>query len=119
MVCAFSVFTHMEHEDAYRYLKDARRIVRSGGRFVFSCLPMNLEFARDVFLASSEDDERTRWSKVRNVTTSVDLMTTIAQLASWTVLRWWPGDQTNIPMRDTGELFPFVQSVCVLESPPP
>jgi hypothetical protein len=28
----------------------ARRVVRPGGRFLFSCLPLSLEAARDIFL---------------------------------------------------------------------
>jgi len=119
MICAFSVFTHLEHEDSYRYLKDARRIVRAGGRLVFSCLPMDLPYSREIFLASAQEDLLTRWSKVRNVTTSVDLMTAVARLAGWTVLRWYPGDQENIRMWDTGQLFPFAQSACTLVSPGP
>ena len=58
VACAFSVFTHIEHEDAYRYLKDALRIVRPGGRFIFSCLPMTLAYARPFFLASAARDFR-------------------------------------------------------------
>ncbi|MGH7393310.1 MAG: class I SAM-dependent methyltransferase, partial [Candidatus Rokuibacteriota bacterium] len=46
MICAFSVFTHMEHEDTYLYLKEARRVVRPGGRLVLSCLPMDSALAR-------------------------------------------------------------------------
>jgi ubiquinone/menaquinone biosynthesis C-methylase UbiE len=117
LVCAFSVFTHMEHEDSYRYLKDALRIVRPGGRFVFSCLPLSVEYARDVFLASARERLHERWSKVRNVTTSVDLMTAIAELAGWRVLRWYPGDELRIQSFDTGEWFALGQSASVLEAP--
>ena len=31
MVCAFSVFTHMEHEDSYRYLRGRGGSSRNGG----------------------------------------------------------------------------------------
>ena len=53
MICAFSVFTHIEPEDSYRYLRDALRVFRPGGRFIFSCLPLDLELARDVFLSEA------------------------------------------------------------------
>ncbi len=36
MVCMFSVITHLLHEDAYAYLSEARRVLRVGGRIVFS-----------------------------------------------------------------------------------
>jgi len=118
MICAFSVFTHIEHEDTYRYLKDALRVIRWGGRFIFSCLPMSLASARNIFLASAQDDFQGRWSHERNVTTSVDLMEEIARVAGWTPLRWYAGNQENIRLPDTGELLALGQSTCVLEPSP-
>ena len=38
MVFAFSVFTHLYHEESFAYLRDARRILRPGGRMIFSFL---------------------------------------------------------------------------------
>jgi ubiquinone/menaquinone biosynthesis C-methylase UbiE len=38
MVCFFSVFTHLLHEQSYWYLEEARRVLRPGGRIVFSVL---------------------------------------------------------------------------------
>ncbi len=35
---AFSVFTHLLHQESYLYLRDARRAVKPGGRIVFSFL---------------------------------------------------------------------------------
>lgn len=32
----FSVFTHLSHEDSYKYLQDACRVVKPGGKIVFS-----------------------------------------------------------------------------------
>lgn len=116
VICAFSVFTHMEHEDTYRYLKEALRIVRPGGRFIFSCLPMNLNLARTVFLNSAATDLEARWSEVRNVTTSVDFMNEIARMAGWTPVRWYDGEEKNIRLPDTQELHNMGQSVCVLQA---
>src|SRR5262249_53008917 len=70
VLCAFSVFTHMEHEDTYRYLQDAARFVKPDGRIVFSCLTMDLAQARRVFVRSAGEDVCARWMKVRHVTTS-------------------------------------------------
>jgi ubiquinone/menaquinone biosynthesis C-methylase UbiE len=116
MICAFSVFTHMEHEDTYRYLKEALRIIRPGGRFILSCLPMNLKLAQNVFLKSAEADLQARWSEVRNVTTSVDFMTEIAELAGWTPVRWYDGEKQNIQLPESRELHALGQSVCVLQA---
>lgn len=41
MVCAFSVFTHLFHEETYLYLADSLRVLRPGGRVVFSFLEFN------------------------------------------------------------------------------
>jgi ubiquinone/menaquinone biosynthesis C-methylase UbiE len=38
MIVAFSVFTHLLHEESYIYLDDARRVLRPGGSVVFSFL---------------------------------------------------------------------------------
>jgi ubiquinone/menaquinone biosynthesis C-methylase UbiE len=118
-VCAFSVFTHMEHEDSYRYLCDARRIVRPTGRFVLSCLPIDtIEYARHVFRESAKDDLETRWSKVRNVATSTDMIEAIARMAGWTVGRWYDGNARAIDLADGAEPYRFGQSICVLHASP-
>ena len=117
MMCAFSVFTHMEHEDTYRYLKDALRIVKPRGRFIFSCLPLTLPSSKEIFLNSAGLDLKTRWKFVRNVTTSVDYMEEIARLAGWTPLRWYAGDEINIRLADSGKMYAFGQASCVLEAP--
>ena len=36
MVCFFSVFTHLLHEQTYTYLGEARRVLKPGGKIVFS-----------------------------------------------------------------------------------
>ena len=37
-VCFFSVFTHLRHEETYKYLEEAKRVLKPGGRVVFSVL---------------------------------------------------------------------------------
>jgi hypothetical protein len=103
----------MEHEDTYRYLCEARRIVRPGGRLVYSCLPMTLKAAHEIFAHQAALDFATRWRTVRNVTTSVEMMDQIAQMAGWKVVRWYPGNElfSRVPGEETR---PFGQSVCVL-----
>jgi SAM-dependent methyltransferase len=107
VICAFSVFTHMEHEDAYRYLVAAKNIVKPGGKFIFSCLPLNQPLGRQVFLDEAAMDLEERWNKVRCMVTSVDLMNNLAQLAGWKVVRWNEGEDPNIPVPG--------QSTCVLQ----
>lgn len=115
MVCAFSVFTHMEHEDSFRYLQDARRIVRAGGRFVFSCLAMDSELGRSVFLESSAKNVQARWATVRSVSTSREMMQEIAHLAGWSLVDWSRGDEKNVHLPGHDGPLAFGQSVGVLE----
>jgi ubiquinone/menaquinone biosynthesis C-methylase UbiE len=37
-ICFFSVFTHLRHEESYKYLEDARRVIKPGGKIIFSFL---------------------------------------------------------------------------------
>lgn len=115
MVCAFSVFTHMEHEDTFRYLQDARRIVRPGGRFVFSCLAMDSELGRSVFLESSSKNVQARWATVRSVSTSREMMQEIARLAGWSLVQWYRGDEAHVQLPGQDTPLPFGQTVGVLE----
>jgi SAM-dependent methyltransferase len=94
-LCAFSVFTHMEHEDAYRYLRAARSAVKPGGKLVFSCLPLDQPLARDLFRAEAAETLVQRWSRVRNVCTSRETMTHIAEMAGWHVESWLDGDEPS------------------------
>jgi SAM-dependent methyltransferase len=52
MVCFFSVLTHLLHEQSYWYLEEARRVLKPGGRIVFSFLefrePGHLQVFRDT-----------------------------------------------------------------------
>jgi ubiquinone/menaquinone biosynthesis C-methylase UbiE len=93
MLCAFSVFTHMEHEDLYRYLVQFQRMMRPGGKVVISCLPLRLADAQPIFMAEAGFDPVARWQRVRNVVTSEDLVERIAALADWQVVKWLPGDE--------------------------
>ncbi len=92
MVGAFSVFTHLEHEDMFRCLGQFARVVRPGGLAVISCLPMDLEAGRAIFWGEARITHEERWSRVRNVATTVDFMDAIADFAGWEVVRWLPGD---------------------------
>jgi ubiquinone/menaquinone biosynthesis C-methylase UbiE len=42
VIAAFSVFTHLTHDESYAYLEDALRVLKSGGRIALSIL----EFSR-------------------------------------------------------------------------
>ena len=111
-MCAFSVFTHMEAEDSFRYLEAAARVVRPGGKFLFSCLPLSTENGRRFFIASARLELRQRWAQVRDIATTETMMEQIAALAGWKVVRWYGGEEPAVP-----GLPPLGQSTCVLVRP--
>lgn len=107
MISSFSVFTHIEHEDTYNFLRDGRRVIRPDGRFVYSCLPMDLVASNHIFEASARLSYSQRWTRVRNVTTSIDLMDSISRLAGWEPERWIPTSSDY-----------FGQTICLLRPAP-
>src|SRR5580698_3840553 len=51
-VCFFSVFTHLLHEDTFRYFKETHRALKRGGHMVFSFLEFRLPLHWNVFEAT-------------------------------------------------------------------
>ena len=51
-VCFFSVVTHLPHGHSYRYLEDARRVVRPGGRVVVSFLEHGVDAHWPTFVGN-------------------------------------------------------------------
>lgn len=54
MVCFFSVLTHLLHEHSYWYLEEARRVLKPGGRIVFSFLEFTEPGHFEIFLGTVE-----------------------------------------------------------------
>jgi SAM-dependent methyltransferase len=50
MACFFSVLTHLTHEQSYWYLEEARRVLKPGGRIVFSFLELREPVHLKIFL---------------------------------------------------------------------
>lgn len=55
MVCFFSVFTHLLHEHSFLYLSDARRVLKPGGRIVFSFLDFTMPHHWEIFEGNLAD----------------------------------------------------------------
>ena len=52
MVCFFSVLTHLLHEQSYWYLEEAVRVLKAGGKIVFSYLDFAESSHWPIFLAT-------------------------------------------------------------------
>lgn len=54
MICAFSVFTHLQHTETYLYLQDSLRALKPGGKVVFSFLEFATDHHWPVFASTVE-----------------------------------------------------------------
>lgn len=55
MACFFSLFTHLLHEQSYLYLREALRVIKPGGRVVFSFLEFEMEPHWSIFESNLAD----------------------------------------------------------------
>jgi SAM-dependent methyltransferase len=117
IICGFSVFTHMEHEDSYRYLTDGlRAFAQADG--LYCRVYLSSWFARRFFQEEAAVSLAERWGRrVRNVTTSRDYMNEVAKLAGWRVVSWYRGDEASLTVPGLPEPRAFGQSICILERP--
>jgi len=122
MVCAFSVFTHLRHEESYSYLNDAMRALRPGGRVVFSFLEYRVPSHWHVMEANLDSIGD---SGVLNQFMSSDAVEVWAEHLGADLVGLFRGDETFIPLakpiqlngheyRDMGT---FGQSVAVYRKP--
>jgi SAM-dependent methyltransferase len=120
MVCFFSVFTHLLHEHSYRYLREAKRVLKSRGKIIFSCLEFSVPCHWAVF---AETLNKTNDEDPLNVFVSRDAIQAWASHLELEVEAIHGGDKAFIPLSrpvvlDTGTIMENLgtlgQSVCVL-----
>lgn len=122
-VTFFSVFTHLLDEDIYRFLAEANRVLRPGGKAVFSFLDFECESHWTIFEATLAD---------RNPRRVINKFISKGAIRRWSrALRFeeeviWDGFQPWIPLTQSfrysdGRLaegvVEFGQSVAVLRKP--
>jgi SAM-dependent methyltransferase len=119
IVCFFSVFTHLLHEESYRYLEEARRVLRPGGKIVFSFL----EFSVGSHWAVFESDIRAAGTPHHlNQFLSRDAIQAWADHLRLDIENVYPGDVPFIPVsrpvtmsgQTFRELGTFGQSAAIL-----
>lgn len=119
-VTFFSVFTHLLHEETYLYLREAKRVLKPGGKIVFSFLEFRLDPHWFIFENSVKDD---RPDKVLNQFMDRDMIAVFATRLGLKVLEMHDGHRPHIRLDrvvrwDAGnemtEMGYLGQSVCVL-----
>ncbi len=122
-VTYFSVLTHINHEESYRYLAESKRVLRPGGMIVCSFLEFLIRSHWGIFRADLQDRSP---EKVLNQFLSRDAFQAFAFNLGLELVCFIDGDKPTIPidrelnwsngvqMRGLGNLG---QSVCVLRKP--
>jgi ubiquinone/menaquinone biosynthesis C-methylase UbiE len=123
MVCFFSVFTHLPDEDIFRFLAEARRVAKPGGRIVFSFLDFEVESHWAVFQGTLADSNPNR---ILNKFTSKGALRRWAKALSLEIEAFHDGpdpwikltrDFTYIDGRLASGVVEFGQSVGVIRVP--
>jgi len=92
-VCFFSVFTHLLHDESYKYLAEARRVVKPGGKIIFSFLEFAVPSHWFIFQGVLDD---IRPDKVLNQFMDRDAIQAWASHLNLNVLDITSGDQLYI-----------------------
>jgi len=125
MVCMFSVLTHLLHEQSYLYLEEAKRVLKPGGRIVFSFLEFLMPFHWDVFQGTI-NDARSGNENPLNVFVERDAIKAWAEHLGLTLLEIRNGSEPYVPLPeavtlDDGRVMEgfgnLGQSICCLEKP--
>lgn len=110
MVCFFSVLTHLLHEQSYWYLEEAFRVLKPGGRILFSFLEFTEPAHWQVF-ADTVQKEKARARDEPNVFIDRGAIPVWAAHLGMTVEDIRSADEAIVPEGNLG------QALCVLRKP--
>lgn len=91
----FSVFTHLSHEDTWKYIQEAHRVLKPGGKLVCSFLEFAVVSHWTIFINTANDPAP---DKILNQFLSRDALAAFADNAGFAVESFLDGDKANIPI---------------------
>jgi ubiquinone/menaquinone biosynthesis C-methylase UbiE len=125
MACFFSVFTHLLHEDTYRYLLEAHRVLKVGGKVVFSFLEFKIPCHWTIF-ENMVNCSAAGTPRVHDQFISRDAIAAWAERTGFAIENIFDGDVPHIHVpypleNESGGIIDketsLGQSVCVLRKP--
>lgn len=125
LVCSFSLFTHLRHEETYLYLEEVFRTLKPGGRIVFSFLEFAIPSHWAVFAQTLEQTRRVKRPHL-NMFIERPVLELWAERLGFTVDAYLNGHEAVIPLTKPARFedgtvqedkAAFGQSVCVLRKP--
>jgi len=123
VVCFFSVFTHLLYEQSYRYLQEAKRTLKPGGKIIFSFLEFKIPDQWKIFELTLQQEYETQ---PLIMFVGRDAIKAWADHSNLEVLSIIDGNVPHIPIsqplqfedgktvENMAKLGPIGQSVCVL-----
>lgn len=124
IVCFFSVFTHILHEQSYNYLREAKRVLKPGGKIIFSFKEFRNPSHWAGFEWASEQPDDLDILNVFLTREAIEVWSNHLNLVITAIL---DGDKPHIPLphpirfddgsviEGKGKLGPIGQSVCILD----
>lgn len=121
MVCFFSVLTHLLHEESFVYLREAKRVLKPGGKIVFSFLDFRVASHWGSFEANVRDIGV--GAQPMNVFVCPDMLREWAKRLELEVESMHDGDEAYVPLtapitfesgKAATDRASIGQSVCVL-----